>query len=88
LTEEESASLFSSGNKYLFLQAYGPYNIYSASDDLAIEHHFESLCKGQFFSRPIILAKLDERSRIQRVTHVICHGDFGGEFFEMGHAGD
>lgn len=88
LSESATISLLSSGSKFIYLEAQGAFNIYSGLADLRIERHFESLCQGQFFSRPIVLAKLDRRSRVERVSHVICHGDFGGEVFEMSHAGD
>ena len=88
LGPEDSAQLLSSSSKFIFLEAQGPYNIYSGVGDLRTERHFESLCQGQFFSRPIVLARLDSRNRVQRASHVICHGDFGAEIFEMSHAGD
>ena len=87
LSEEDAATLFT-GSKFVFLEAQGPYNIYTGVGDLRTERHFESLCQGQFFSRPIVLARLDRRSRVERASHVICHGDFGAEIFEMSHAGD
>ena len=88
LNDAEGAALFTSGQKFVFLEAQGPYNIYPGVGDLRTERHFESLCPGQLFSRPIVLAKLDRRSRVERASHVICHGDFGAEIFEMSHAGD
>lgn len=88
LSPEDSAALLARQKKLIFLEASGPYNIYSGVGDLRTERHFESLCQGQFFSRPIVIATLDARSRVQRASHVICHGDFGAEIFEMSHAGD
>lgn len=87
LYEEDGVKLLSSSQRFVFLQAQSPFNIYSGAGDLSVERHFESLCQDQFFSRPVVLARLDRRSRIEAVTHVICHGDFGGEIFEMSHAG-
>ncbi len=88
LSEEDAVTLFSSGSKFVYLEAQGPFNIYSGVGNIRTERHFESLCRGQFFSRPIVLAKLDRRSRVERAGHVICHGDFGAEIFELSHAGD
>ena len=88
LNEGDAATLLTSGSRFVFLEAQGPFNIYTGIGDLRTERHFESLCQGQFFSRPIVLAKLDRRSRVERASHVICHGDFGAEIFEMSHAGD
>jgi hypothetical protein len=85
---QEAASALLLSNKFIFLQAQSPFNIYSGVNDLRIERYFESLCHGDFSSRPIVLAKLDRNHKVQKVTHVICHGDFGGEVFEMSHAGD
>ena len=88
LSDADAAALLSSGSKFVFLEAQSPYNIYAGVGDLRSERYFESICQGQFFSRPIVLAKLDRRSRVERASHVICHGDFGAEIFEMSHAGD
>jgi hypothetical protein len=88
LNDVDAAALLTSRSQFIFLEAQGPFNIYTGIGDLRTERHFESLCQGQFFSRPIVLAKLDLRSRVERASHVICHGDFGAEIFEMSHAGD
>jgi hypothetical protein len=88
LSSQEAHALLSQENQFIFLDPHGPYNIYSGIGDLRVERHFESLCLDTFFSRPVVLAKLDRRSRVERVSHVICHGDSGAEIFEMSHAGD
>lgn len=87
IPEAAAAELLSVPGRFVFLQAQSPFNIYTGVGDLSVERHFESLCQDQFFSRPVVLARLDRRSRIEAVTHVICHGDFGGEVYEMSHAG-